>query len=302
MSRPAHKSVQALSLPLVLAMALSGCGGGGGEGVSVERPGVVGLPAGHGLVAGEIRVAAGTSEEHGNVVVTCQAGGGACVVTVTADGTALYDRAGGVPGVRPRYASWGPLGHGLTTGEIMMVAGTSAERGNVVVTCPAGGSVCRVRVSADGAAAYALTGGVPTFTFVHPTHERYNPTAEDLLDHWYDPWKDPEDLRNALGLARVNSTDAADRSRRLADLIGMSGGDPAGTGTKLRNVRPEDIEIIGERNGITYGRWTGGPAGTLNIEFDWRFAENFNAETRARMERAGKTPGPGGCWTTSGPT
>lgn len=287
MSRPAHKLVQALSLPLLLAMALAGCGGGGGA--PVERPGVVGLPAGHGLAAGEIRVAAGTSEEHGNVVVTCPAGGGACVVTVTADGTALYDRAGGVPSVRPRYASWGPLGHGLTPGEIRVAAGTSEEHGNLVVTCPAGGSVCVVRVSADGAAEYAATGGVPTFTVAHPTHERYNPTAEDLLDHWYDPWKDPEDLRNALGLARVNTTDAADRSRRLADLIGMAGADPAGTGTKLRNVRPEDVEIIGERNGIAYGRWTGGPAGTLNIEFDWRFAENFNAEARARMERAGKS-------------
>ena len=69
----------------------------------------------------------------------------------------------------------------------------------------------------------------------------------------------------------------------------MAGGNPAETGTKLRNVRPEDVEIIGERDGITYGRWTGGPAGTLNIEFEWRFAPNFDAATRARMERAGKS-------------
>ena len=57
----------------------------------------------------------------------------------------------------------------------------------------------------------------------------------------------------------------------------------------LRNVRAGDIEIIGERDGITYGQWKGGPAGTLNIEFDWRFAEGIDAATRARMERAGKS-------------
>ena len=54
-------------------------------------------------------------------------------------------------------------------------------------------------------------------------------------------------------------------------------------------LRRRDIEIIGERDGITYGRWRGGPAGTLNIEFDWRFGRNFDPETRARMERAGKS-------------
>ena len=51
----------------------------------------------------------------------------------------------------------------------------------------------------------------------------------------------------------------------------------------------EDIEIIGERNGIAYGQWKGGPAGTLHIEFDWRFAENLPAGVRARMDRAGKS-------------
>ena len=281
MSGSVQERVKTLSVAIVLAMALSGCGGGGG-GAPVQRPGVVRLPAGHGLAAGAITVAPGASEERGNVVVTCPAGGGACVVTVMADGTAAYDREGGVPSVMPRYDAWGPLGHGLTAGEIRVPAGVTRDLGNMVVTCPAGGSACVVRVAADGAAEYAATGGVPTFTFVHPTHERDNPTAEDLLDHWNDPG---EQLRRGLGLARVNPGDEADRTRRLTDLINMAGGDPAGSGTRLRNfrqVRPEDIEIIGERGGITYGRWTGGPAGTLNIEFDWRFAPDFDAATRAR--------------------
>ena len=109
--------------------------------------------------------------------------------------------------------------------------------------------------------------------------------AEDLLDHW----NEPEQLRAALGLSPVDAAQVAGRTRVLTELINTVGGDPAETGTKLRNVRPGDVEIIGERNGITYGRWTGGPAGTLNIEFDWRAAPDLTPEQRARMERAGKS-------------
>ena len=114
-------------------------------------------------------------------------------------------------------------------------------------------------------------------------HERRNPGAEDLLDHW----NDPERLRSALGLVAVQDTDA--RRAAIGSLLAGAGGSAAGTGTKLRNIRADDIEIIGENDGITYGQWRGGPAGTLNIEFDWRFAENADRATRARMERAGKT-------------
>ena len=89
---------------LSVVMALSSCGGGG-DGGGVPRPvdptPGLRLPMGHGLMAGQITVAAGTSEEHGSVVVTCPAGGDACVVTVAADGTAVYDRTGSVPSVMP---------------------------------------------------------------------------------------------------------------------------------------------------------------------------------------------------------
>lgn len=212
------------------------------------------------------------------------------MVTVSADGTAVYDTTGGVPSVMVAYDSWGlPSGHGLRPGVITMAAGTAEEHGNIVVTCPPGGSACMVRVSADGAAEYALTGGVPTFMFSHlasePTYERDNPTAEDLLDHW----NEPEPLRAALGLSAVAAEDITSRKSALAELINAAGGNSAETGMGLRNVAPEDIEIIGERDRITYGRWRGGPAGTMNIEFDWRFGENFNTETRAGMERAGKS-------------
>ena len=57
------------------------------------------LPSSHGLVAGRYTVQPGASEVHGNgnVVVLCPAGGNPCIVAVAADGTAAYDKTGGVP-------------------------------------------------------------------------------------------------------------------------------------------------------------------------------------------------------------
>lgn len=271
---------------IVLALVLSGCGGGGGGSPRVVATPVPSLPPGYSLPPGDFTVLAGDSREYGNVVVACPLGGNTCMVSVMADGTVVYDRRGGVPMVTPIYEPWGlPVGHGLRAGVVTVAAGDSREHGNVVVTCPPGGAACRVRVSADGTTSYAVTGAVPAFAYVHPTHERDNPTAEDLLDHW----NEPEQLRAALGLSPVDPARVQDRARALSELIGMAGGNPAETGTKLRNVRPDDVEIIGERGGITYGRWTGGPAGRFNIEFDWRFAPIFDQATRARMERAGKS-------------
>ena len=114
-------------------------------------------------------------------------------------------------------------------------------------------------------------------------YERANPGAEDLLDHW----NDPERLRSALGLTAVTNEDA--RLAAIGSLLAGASGNASQTGTRLRNVSADDIEIIGEKDGITYGQWKGGPAGTLNIEFDWRFSESIGAATRARMERAGKS-------------
>ena len=288
-SRPVHEFMTRVAAALFFAVALLGCGGGGGGGAlprPVDPTQDFPLPPGHGLDAGVITVPAGEPKERGNVVITCRAGGGACVVTVSADGTAVYDTTGGVPSVMAAYDSWGlPSGHGLKPGVITVAAGASAEHGNVVVTCPPGGRACRVSVSADGTAEYARTGGVPTFMLSHLTYERDNPTAEDLLDHW----NEPEPLRAALGLSEVAAEDVAVRKRTLADLIKATEGNSAETGTRLRNVAPEDIEIIGERDGITYGRWRSGPAGTMNIEFDWRFTPNLDETTRARFERAGKS-------------
>jgi ABC-type glycerol-3-phosphate transport system substrate-binding protein len=77
-------------LTLATAVLLTACGGGGigGTGldagskqddptIPVETSTTVPLPlpSGHGLAAGAIRVAPGTSAVHGNVLVSCPPGG-----------------------------------------------------------------------------------------------------------------------------------------------------------------------------------------------------------------------------------
>ncbi len=157
------------ALPLVAVLALAGCGGGGsssGATPPMDQPvtsASLSLPSGHGLPGGSITVEAGMTAEHGNVAITCPAGGAACTVTVAADGTATYERTGGMPTVAVASASLSlPSGHGLPGGPITVKAGMTAEHGNVAITCPAGGAACTVTVAADGTATYERTGGMPT--------------------------------------------------------------------------------------------------------------------------------------------
>ncbi|MDE0332434.1 MAG: hypothetical protein OXL41_11250 [Nitrospinae bacterium] len=88
-----------------LAM-LTGCGGGGSVVAPAPVPPVemdakvalAGAPANHGLAPmEEFTVQPGTTEEHGNVDVSCPAGGPACVVSVADDGAVEYEVAGGMP-------------------------------------------------------------------------------------------------------------------------------------------------------------------------------------------------------------
>lgn len=111
-----------------------------------------------------------------------------------------------------------------------------------------------------------------------------NPTAADLMDHW----GRGENLAERLELDPMDADASGRRRAVIRTLIERAQDEESGAGTLLRNVEDEHIHVLGQRDGITYARWTAGPADTLNIEFDWRFAEAADDRTRAMMERAGK--------------
>lgn len=114
-------------------------------------------------------------------------------------------------------------------------------------------------------------------------YRRTNSNATDLLD----TWNDPGPVLQALGTAPVPAGEHAQRIGQLRELL--AGQAPGGdTLTRLRNVDPANMRIVGERDGITYGQWKAGPAGGLDIDFFWKFAPGFTARERAVVERAGK--------------
>ncbi len=112
-----------------------------------------------------------------------------------------------------------------------------------------------------------------------------NPTAEDLRDHW----RPLDRVFETLELAPPGPGEAGQRSQTLATLLDNADGSADKTAVVFRNIPADAVNILGQRDGITYGRWKDGPAGTLNIEFDWRFAPDIDQQTRVQMERVGKS-------------
>ena len=51
----------------------------------------------------------------------------------------------------------------------------------------------------------------------------------------------------------------------------------------------DEVRLLGSRHGVTYGRWTGGPADTLTIEFDLSragYAMRGDPAFHAQLERS----------------
>ena len=116
---------------------------------------------------------------------------------------------------------------------------------------------------------------------------RNNPTAEDLLDHW----NDSDGLQQGLGagLVELNSSDVSARLGTLRSILQTPTDSIDESKTLLRNIDISSMTVIGERDGITYGQWKGGPAGTLDIDFDFRFTPGLDSTVRAMIERSGKS-------------
>ena len=90
------------SMAVVFVTVLTACG-------STQKPPLptadgataqLDAPAHHGLTPLQrYELPPGTSEEHGNVVLTCPPGGPGCVLRVAGDGSVAYETAGGLPSI-----------------------------------------------------------------------------------------------------------------------------------------------------------------------------------------------------------
>ena len=273
-NKSTSKLVMGFAMFALIALALSGCGGGGNSSTSIPATPVtppakmseaLTLPTAHGLAVGEFTLQPGASDEYGNVVVSCPAGGAACVVTVSADGTATYDRTGGVPTVMAAYDPWNlPTGHGLAVGEFTLQPGASDEYGNVVVSCPAGGGACVVTVSADGTATYDRTGGVPSVIAASASRLPFPFRGSNEIDFRTSingqPLQTPADALNMPIFSVSTSHEHYDYERPARVFVGVE--QFLGPDAPFIKGATEDIlPIVGTRGDfdIRYGRVQDGP-------------------------------------------
>ena len=108
--------------------------------------------------------------------------------------------------------------------------------------------------------------------------ERANPYAHDLGEHW----RAPQTLTRSLG-----ATDPAGGTVGLSTALDAAG-ERTSRASSMRSINASDMTPIGSRDGITVGRWTSGPADTLDIDFYYNPNASLSAADRARIERAGK--------------
>ena len=125
---------------------------------------------------------------------------------------------------------------------------------------------------------------------------RNNPEAADLLEHW--GRRQSDGLAAGLDLSGPFPDDDAAALGALRTAVRQAGE------TAAPDLHAGDeVEVLGARRGVTYGRWAGGSADTLSIRFDVSRVETEfreDAAFRATLNRAGKawSRGLADTWTT----
>ena len=111
-----------------------------------------------------------------------------------------------------------------------------------------------------------------------------NVHADDLLDHW----GHRRNERLAAGWSAATASD--DDDDRFEELL-ESARSRLAVGAVPGFKDGDAITVLGHHRGVSFGRWTGGPADTLSIAFDLEHATPGMREDRtftAALDRAGK--------------
>ena len=146
-------------------------------------------------------------------------------------------------------------------------------------TAPAIAIVVGVTAGCGGGGA-GIRPDMPTVQLVEPHAgiNAANPSAIDVGDHW----KSPDNIVSAL--------DATPTGGGTSGLTTAQGAieAPSSRASSMQPVNPSRMSIIGSQDDITVGRWTSGPADTLDIEFYYEPGTGLSNEDKARIRRAGK--------------
>ena len=114
-------------------------------------------------------------------------------------------------------------------------------------------------------------------------YSRDNPQAADLLDHW--GHRRVQSIVEGLSLGTAAAVAAGDGTPAA----------PAGAGRLLAGELEDgssEVRLLGSGRGVTYGRWTGGWADSLPIDFNYSRAGSIlrrDPAFRVLLERAGKS-------------
>ena len=135
-----------------------------------------------------------------------------------------------------------PADHGLSPMDAFTVPpGTSERRGNVEISCPAGGPGCTVNVADDGTVRYETDGGTPSFMPVVPGTEEIGATLSGMLRN-----------SNAPALARFAAEPPPpDAVTCAAVVIGCEGGLGPIHHRSVGKRRFPDFEFIERRRGVS---------------------------------------------------
>ena len=191
---------------------------------------------------------------------------------------AEIDRLPDVRGLAPTSAS-------IVDTRPAMLDGTGQPAGaGPLSDMDAGGGIHPGSSPASGAAVRTAAGVGREGEHVVSLRHIDNVNADDLLDHWGHRRIVP--LSDALLEAAVPGEDASG-FRELLDVARRAGSPKIAPGL----AEEDAVTVLGRHRGLTYGRWTGGPADTLSIEFDLEYATKETQEDtafRAAIDRAGK--------------